>query len=186
MTVTIALCALFVAIIGLAMNFARTPPEEARVNLARWLARLPRWDRGKAYTAIFARSLVGRVLLGVLFAGALVILFWPQGDPSQMTVASTRLATDPPPDDFGVNVYTQNIGKKWAKAVRKRSAFISVPPSHDATGELNDASLVLLSGLKNTREPPTNFDIPVGGKKYWTAFGSKQSYDDNKQGRNDS
>lgn len=76
----IALCALFVAVVGLAMNFARTPPEEASVNLGRWLACLPRWERGEAHVAIFARSLVGRMLLGVLFLGALVILFWPRSN----------------------------------------------------------------------------------------------------------
>lgn len=89
----IALCALCVAIVGVAMNFARTPPEEASANLGRWLARLPRWERGKAHVAIFVRSLVGRTLLGVLFLGASMILFWPRSN----IEPPPNLPPNPPP-----------------------------------------------------------------------------------------
>jgi hypothetical protein len=76
----IALFALAVALVGLVMNFARTPPEEASENLGQWLARLPRWERGREHVALFARSLVGRTLLGVLFLGALAILSWQRSN----------------------------------------------------------------------------------------------------------
>jgi hypothetical protein len=85
----IALIALFVAVVGVAMNFARTPPEEAKVNLGRWLAHLPRWER---YVAIFVNSLEGRLLLGILLVGALVVLFWP---PSNVE-PTTNLPPNPP------------------------------------------------------------------------------------------
>jgi hypothetical protein len=89
----IALCALAVGICSLLMNFARTPPDEAKQNLSKWLAKLSLWERCKAVVT----SWWGRTISILVVVGSLLYLISPHVFNPKWIVTSTVPQTPPSP-----------------------------------------------------------------------------------------
>jgi hypothetical protein len=84
----IGLLALVVSIASFLMNFARTPPDEARTNFSKWLAHIP-------VTSAPARS-----MFAILFLIGLGLVLWPlrsTGPSNQQssTVVSSKVPSEP-------------------------------------------------------------------------------------------
>jgi hypothetical protein len=93
----ITLCALAVGIGSLLMNFARTPPEEAKRNFSKWLAITP-WERCKAVATIVTKSWWGRTVSILLVVGSFLILIYPHlFNPKGIEISTTPYIPPPAP-----------------------------------------------------------------------------------------